>query len=111
MAMVTENAESSSSDEPPMVTTQELGDEISRQAGHLTAATCRWLLLRVDADGCIIITTRLPPQDGAAVLDMLEDLVRADHLEPQVADEDADEKQHPADVSAETRERPHAPDP
>src|SRR5690348_7871442 len=29
-----------------MVTeTQELGDEISRLAGHITAATCRWLLL------------------------------------------------------------------
>src|SRR3954471_22808646 len=219
MAMVTENGGSSSSDEPPIGTTQELGDEISRQAGHLTAATCRWLLLvaefdqregwaddgigscaywlswrcgiapgtareqvrvarrltalpritarfatgelsyakiraltriatpdtqdelivqalhataaqledmvrefkssernargtdqrrrksrylrhRVDVDGCIIITARLPPEDGAAVLDMLEDLVRADHLEQDVAAEDADEKRAAGDVSA-----------
>jgi len=70
----------------------------------------RYLRHRYDADGCMIITVRLAPEDGAVVLDQLEDLVRLDGLDEVVAAEDADAKTRPVDVSAETADATPEPD-
>jgi len=55
----------------------------------------RYLRHRYDADGCMIITTRLAPEDGAMVLDLLEDLIRLDDLDDLVAAEAAEVKAEP----------------
>ena len=70
----------------------------------------RYLRHRYDPDGCMIITIRLAPEDGAVVLDHLEDLVRLDDLEKVVVAEDPDAKAGPVDVSAETADATPEPD-
>src|SRR5437016_14282793 len=45
MTMVIEHVIDTLTGDASEMVTEDLADEICRQAGHLTAATCRWLLL------------------------------------------------------------------
>ena len=75
----------------------------------------RFLRYRYDRDGNMVITACVPPEDGAMVIDLLEQLVREDDLEHAEADtvddvpagmpqRDVSAETACADVSAETRE-------
>src|SRR3954454_24188184 len=42
----------------------------------------RYLRYRYDTDGSMLITARIPPEEGALVIDVLEDLARSEAEEP-----------------------------